>query len=370
MTIEVLHEKGCSNREIARKLGIDEKAVRYRLKRLAESAEDGRSGKAFRAEGLHRVIEHWLEVESPRGANLQALYEFLVGEHGYEGSYKSVQRYVRARFAKPKLRTRRRVETPPGAQSQTDWGEFRGVRVGGEAIDLHAFHLVLSYSRQEAIVWSERADTLAWLDVHNRAFERLGGVAACNRVDNVKTAISKGAGPWGTVNPAYRAYAKTLRFHVDAARPRQPQEKGKVERRILGHRTSFDPRREAWSSLGELQGWTDEQVERSSRRRRCPVTGTSVKEAWEEERPWLGRLPDLLPEPFDLVRQRWVGRDATMHFEGRAYSVPFTLAGRFVEVRGCARTVQVWSEGKRVAEHPRVERGSSTPMRFSATSWR
>ena len=45
------------------------------------------------------------------GVNLQALYEQFVRDHGYGGSYKSVQRYARARFPKPKLRTRRRVET-------------------------------------------------------------------------------------------------------------------------------------------------------------------------------------------------------------------------------------------------------------------
>jgi DNA-binding NarL/FixJ family response regulator len=30
-TIEVLAERGCSRREIARQLGVDEKTVRYRL---------------------------------------------------------------------------------------------------------------------------------------------------------------------------------------------------------------------------------------------------------------------------------------------------------------------------------------------------
>jgi hypothetical protein len=44
MTIEVLHERGCGNREIARQLGIDEKAVRYRLARRASGARDGRAG--------------------------------------------------------------------------------------------------------------------------------------------------------------------------------------------------------------------------------------------------------------------------------------------------------------------------------------
>ena len=57
MTIEVLHERGLSNRAIARQLGVDEKAVRYRLSRGAESRPDGRSSKPFRAEGLSRVID-------------------------------------------------------------------------------------------------------------------------------------------------------------------------------------------------------------------------------------------------------------------------------------------------------------------------
>ena len=33
MTIEVLHERGMSNRAIARQLGVHENAVRYRLSR-------------------------------------------------------------------------------------------------------------------------------------------------------------------------------------------------------------------------------------------------------------------------------------------------------------------------------------------------
>ena len=50
MRIEVLHGRGCSNREIAWKLGVDEKAVRYRLSRLVSEAVDGRSEKPSRAE--------------------------------------------------------------------------------------------------------------------------------------------------------------------------------------------------------------------------------------------------------------------------------------------------------------------------------
>jgi transposase len=358
MTIQVLHERGLSNRAIARQLGIRENAVRYRLQREAEGQPDGRREKPFRAEAMARVIGRWLEEAQSAGGgvNLQALYERLVRDHGYAGSYKSVQRYVRARFPKPKVRTRRRVETPPGAQAQVDWAEFPRMRIGGEVIPLHAFHLVLSHSRMEAVVWSERADQLAWLHVHNEALGRLGGVAAVLRVDNVKTAVAKGAGPWGELNRTYREYAHTMRFHVDASRPRCPGDKGKVERRIRGHRQGFDPTGEDWRDLAALQAFTDEAVGASARRRTCPVTGTSVQTAYEAERRFLGPLPDRLPEPFDLVQQRRVGRDATLRFEGRTYSVPFRYAEREVEVRGCAEQVQMWADGQVIAEHPRHTR--------------
>ena len=52
------------------------------------------------------------------------------------------------------------------------------------------------------------------------------------RVDNEKTAVARGAGTWGKINEAYRRYAQTLRFHIDACAPRSPEAKGKVERSI------------------------------------------------------------------------------------------------------------------------------------------
>jgi len=358
MTIQVLHERGLPNRAIARQLGIDERAVRYRLGRLAEGRPDGRSNKPFRAASVAKPIAWWMEQAQScgSGVNLQALYEWLVSEHGFGGSARSVQRYVRAHYPKPRLRARRRVETPPGAQGQVDWAEFPRMRVGGELIALHAFHLVLSHSRMEAVVWSERADQLAWLHVHNEALRRLGGVAAVLRVDNVKTAVAKGAGPWGEINKTYKEYARALRFHVDASRPRCPGDKGKVERRIRGHRTAFDPTTGDWRDLKALQAWTDEQVVANAKRRTCPVTGESVLASYEAERRHLTPLPSPLPEPFDLVQRRRVGLDATVRFEGRTYSVPFVYAERELEVRGCAEAVQMWTDGKVVASHPRHTR--------------
>jgi transposase len=346
-----------SNRAIARQLGVDEKAVRYRLGRIAAKARDGRADQVSSVAPFADAIAEWMRSrEAERGMNGLALYTWLVTEHAYRGSYKAVQRFVRVQYPKPRLRARRRIETPPGAQAQADWAEFRGIAVGDAPRDLFAFHLVLSHSRFEAIVWSERTDELAWLSVHNAALRRLGGVPGVIRVDNCKTAIAHGAGPWGEVNERYAVYARTLRFHVDAARPRTPEDKGKVERRILAHKSGFDPRRRAWRDLAELQVATDAAVARSAEKRICPATGETVLASHQAEQRLLTALPALLPEPFDLVAQRRVSRESTVSFEGRTYSVPFPLVDTVVEVRGCAATVQVFAAGEVVAEHPRATR--------------
>ena len=282
---------------------------------------------------------------------MRDLYEHLVEEHDYAGSYNSVRRYVRAKYPKPRLRTYRRVETPPGAQTQTDWAEYPRIDVGDGAEWLHAFVMVLSHSRKPALVWSRSEDLLAWLACHNGAYRRLGGVAATNRVDNVKTAIVHGAGAWGTIHPAYRAYAATVGFHIDACAPRAPEAKGKGEAKVRLSRQLVDTARR-YGGLEELQAETDRRIERWAERTLCPATGKTVQESFLREQEALRELP-ILPEPFDVAVTRPVGRDAMVRFEGREYAVPFVHAGERVEVRGCSGTVQILAEGRIVKEYAR-----------------
>jgi hypothetical protein len=251
------------------------------------------------------------------------------------------------------------VETPPGAQAQADWAHFPRVVVGGEAVDLLAFRMALSHSRKDSIVWSRSKDMLSWLDCHTACFVRLGGVPATVRVDNEKTAIAVGSGAWGVINPTYRRYARMLQFHVDACAPRQPQQKGKIERRVRDQRAVIDPSDRSWSDLAELQAWTDAKLADRAAKLICPATGESVADAWDKERILLTALPETLPEPFDIVVMRQVGVDALVAFEARQYSVPFSHIGSRVEVRGCARSVQIYKDCGLIASHPR-----GTPARL------
>jgi len=357
VTLTVLKRKGQSNTQIAQALGVSEGAIRYHLRRQA--TQDGRKNKPRKADALAQAIDHWILANHPaaqggdaeRPVNVQSLYDWLRGEYAYGGSYKSVLRFVRARYPRPRLRPFRRVETPPGAQAQVDWGEFGGLDVGDGPQTLYAFVLVLSHARKEVLVWCRRMDQLSWHHAHNEAFRRLGGIPAVLRIDDLKTGVARGAGPWGVLNEAYLAYAKAVGFHVDACLPRCPEHKGKVENKVR-----FVKRRlrlaGPFAGLAELQATTDEQLARSAAQRLCPATGCTVEESWRAEQRLLRPVP-LLPEPFDVTVTRSVQRDCTVSFEGRTYSVPFRLCGLCVEVRGCAGRVQVWHDGRVWADHPR-----------------
>jgi transposase len=348
VTIQVLRERGQSQRQSAQLLGVSEGAVRYHLRRAHDGAADGRQKPALIEQlGLTEAVAHWWQAQveargKQRPPSVQLLHEFLRDEYGYSGSYKSVRKFVRARYGRPPIRPFRRIETPPGAQTQSDWGEFRQVDLGDACgpTTVYAFVMVLSHSRKEAVVWSRSMDQLAWHHVHNEAYLRLGGVAAVNRIDNLKTGIAHGCGAWGVINEQYRVYARTMGFHIDACEVRAPQQKGKTERRV-GDCKGLDVQGRRFDGLAGLQSWTDADRTARAIKRICPATGLSVAASWEAEKPLLRPLPALLPEPFDLVRTTPVYKDCTVHFEGRSYVVPFTYSGREVEVRGCSGRVQI-----------------------------
>jgi hypothetical protein len=122
-----LNEVGYSNSEVARKLGVTEGAIRYRLGRQALGREDGRKTKPSVLDGYRGVIEVWIEdyKDSPKRATLLKPGDMLRDDHGYDRSYDAVRRYVRKHFTKfHKKGACIRLETPPGIllKSGGYWG--------------------------------------------------------------------------------------------------------------------------------------------------------------------------------------------------------------------------------------------------------
>jgi transposase len=355
---EVLLGKGRSVRSIAADLGVDESTVRYRLRRRREHAGDGRREKTEVCGAFSDVIAVWIAGQTEkigRPESVRLLYELLVAEHGFTGTYKSVLRYVRRRTPRPAIRPIRRVETRPGMQAQVDWVQSKLLSIDdlGGPVRLQAFVITLSFSRMWAVIWSARQDLLAWLECHNAALIRLGGVPATVRIDNLKTGVVAGGGPWAVLNEGYASYANQMGFLIDPCRIRQPGDKGKVERRGRDVKELMVREGERFASVAGLQTTTDERIQSRSQRLTCPVTGESIAASWAIEQPALSALPPTLPAPFDVQVHRRVGRDSLVAFEGRQYSVPFRFIGRTIDVRGCAGRVEIYAGGDRIATFPR-----------------
>jgi hypothetical protein len=238
---------------------------------------------------------------------------------------------------------------------QIDWGQVNlNIDDLGGLVQVSAFCLTLSFSRMWVVVWRLTQTMLSWLSCHNQTLLELNGVPAYARIDNLKTGVSRGVGPWGTINPGYRSYAGQVGFLVDPCLPARGDHKGKVERRVQDVKRFHVREKERFSSLESLQATTDQRRLERAQSLICPVTGDSMYESWRRvELASLKPLPETMPTPFDVQVSRPVSDDCLVSFEGRQYMVPFTLMRRTVDVRGCADTVEILSDNQVVRVYPR-----------------
>jgi hypothetical protein len=128
MTIKTMLAKGVAASAVARLLGVTEGAVRYQARRMQAGAIDGRSLQPLKAQSVAGAISYWRESQGEAPLNLAALHEWLGREHDYRGSLRSVQRYWMRNYPAPRLRARRRVETPPGGAIASRLGSVSGDR--------------------------------------------------------------------------------------------------------------------------------------------------------------------------------------------------------------------------------------------------
>ena len=280
------NEGRMSRCEIARLFGVTEGTVRYHLKREKEGAVDRRKEKFMKATPYAHIIDEWMENskgDTPP-ASVKELYEHLVEEYGYRGSYKSVLRFVRKHYPPPPSRPRRRVELPAGCAAQVDWAEDIPIVIGGQLKKLNALVMTLSYSRGTAVIWSEKKDESSWIHCHNLSFKFLGGIPAVVRPDNVKTAVIRGGGQSGKLNQIYQNYARDLGFHINPARARSATDKGKVEAKVKLVKRKLAFQGIEVQNLEELQAFSDETLIREMKRLLCPATGKSVHETLMEEK--------------------------------------------------------------------------------------
>ena len=157
---------------------------------------------ASTCESYRELIEQGLS----RDRNAMAIWQDLVSDCGFAGSYQTVKRFVR------KLRGPQRPEaagiilTAAGEEAQVDYGSGPMVRDphSGKYRRTRLFVMTLGYSRKSVRLLAWRSSARIWAELHEQAFRRLGSCPRVVVLDNLKEGVLVPDIYDPTVNPLFR----------------------------------------------------------------------------------------------------------------------------------------------------------------------
>lgn len=286
------------------------------------------------------------------GVDAMNIYDRLVENNHFPGSYTSIRRYVAA--MQPQIKTMvGRMVCLPGEEAQIDFGIGAEVRErgAGRRKKPWLFKMTLSYSGHsyEEVVWHQDVET--FIACHIRAFEALGGVAVILIPDNLKAAILTSEWYDFTENPQYLAFAKHYGFAILPHRPAHPQHKGKVERDIDYTQRALHGL--VFATLAEQNAWLRRWNERRARLR---IHGTHKEQVWRrftrDEQEALLPLP-ATPFVMFACAPRTVHYDGYVQVDHNFYSAPAALVRRSIEARWDERLVRLFDGETLLRTHVR-----------------
>lgn len=334
--------------EIARRLDLDRKTVRRCLRQEAWQAYR----RVARTDTLLATHAEFLRERAPQVRySARILFQELRRAYGYAASYETVKLFVRPLRAEQAVEalTQRRFETPPGAQSQIDWGQAR-VHFRARPVELHVFVLTLGFSRRSFYQVCPDERLSQFLDAHERAFEHFGGHTHEHLYDRPRTVCTGSADGKVVWNTTFKAFADYWGFEPRVCRPYRAQTKGKVESGVKYFRRNFLPGRQ-FVDQDDFQEQLGEWTTTIADLRVHGTTHERPLDRFARERqvlmPWASRPSFQLEAP----RSRIVAEDYLVSLDTNRYSVPFQLIGRVVEVVRRGEELRILHRGDVVATH-------------------
>ncbi len=377
-----LLEQGWSYRRIARELGVHRETVaRYdRLRQTVGSkpanpiagsnANDNSkpanatagylglppSDRSLGPPSLCQPFEAVIQQKLDQGLSAQRIYQDIVGEEGFGGSYSSVKRFVRRLGASTPLPFRR-MECEPGYEAQVDFGTGAWIVQDGKKRRAHVLRIILSHSRKGYSEAVFKQDTENFIRVIENAFHAFGGVPKTLVIDNLKAAVTRADWFDPELNPKIIAFARHYNFVFLPTKPYTPRHKGKVESGVKYVKNNALKGR-SFASLAEhnrfLLHWERQVAD-------TRIHGTTRQQVGkrfvEVER---SALQPLSGERFPSYQEgrRKVNRDGHIEVARAYYSVPPEYLGRRVWAHWDSRLVRIYNgQLQQIAVHVRVTPG-------------
>ena len=345
----LFHAARVSIAEIGRRLDVDRKTVRRSLRQATWQPYH----RAVVTETRLTAHADFVRARAPQvNYSARILYQELRANRGYTGSYETVKWFV-APLREVQLqaeRARLRFETPPGHQSQIDWGQATvPFRTG--PIVVHVFVLTLGFSRRGFYYACADERMAQFLEAHERAFAHFGGHTREHLYDRPRTVCypdDTGRRIW---NPTFKAFADYWGVEPRVCRPYRPQTKGKVESGVKYVKRNFLPGR-TFVDLVDFQVQLDEWNATIADHRLHGTTHERPLARFEREREHLVPLGGQRSFQQEARVSRIVAEDYLVSLATNRYSVPFRFIGQRVEVQQRGDTVHIFHRDQEIATHP------------------
>jgi transposase len=215
-----------SKKSIGRSVGVSVQTVR----KILNQTKPVQYQRKKKEETVIAPYAHYIRQRlSAVGYCAQSIFEELQ-EKGYKGSYDQVKRFVRPFRKEAQKEATVRFETPPGKQSQVDWGQC-WTSFGGQRYKCHIFVMTLGYSRRFFATGTSNEKLPTFLECHKEAFDHFGGLTHDIVYDNAKTVVLSRdfEGKRIQWHPSFRDFSRHYGFRARLCRPYRAQTKGKVE---------------------------------------------------------------------------------------------------------------------------------------------
>jgi transposase len=231
--MQILKKHENSIRSIAKALGVSRNTVRKYLREEKKRAEyKQRKTSPSKLDAYKEYLTNRVRQATPYVIPATVLLR-EIQEQGYQGKITILRDFLRAN-QQPAEGKVIRFETLPGLQAQVDWTTLRK--------GLHAFVIILGFSRLAYVEFVEDTQLDQLLKCHENGFQYFGGVCQSLLYDNMKTVVIQrdkyGSGQHG-FQKTFWDFAKHWGFIPRLCRPYRAQTKGKVERFIGYMKHSF-----------------------------------------------------------------------------------------------------------------------------------
>jgi len=301
-------------RRIARQLNVSRSTVRGIIEHKGGMPDAQRKDKIQVDEQLLR------QLYAECNGWMQRVHERLTEEEGVRIGYSTLTRMIRELEIGHSADQRcGQVADEPGAEMQHDTSPYR-IKIGSKEVRVVGSLLYFRYSKIRYLKFYRSFNRFRMKCFLHEALTFWGYAAQVCIIDNTNLARLRGSGKNAVMVPEMEQFARQYSFKFECHEIGHSNRKAGNERGFFTVVTNFFSGR-SFDGLQDLNASALDWATRRMANRPVGKSGLIPARAFEDEKPFLKRLPCFVPAPY-LVHKRQTDQYGYASFEGNFYWVP------------------------------------------------